>query len=405
MNYAFYISKTLRQRSSGSFTRLILRLAFVGIALSVAVMLIAFATVTGFKSNIIEKVTGFDGDLYVRKFDANRSLEGSYFNRHDVPFNALGQHGVAASRPLCVKAGIIRHSGEMEGLMFKGVDSTYLSEFMQSCMQKGQFPSFNGDREGYQLVISSKTAARLNLDTGQYTEAIFIQNGQVRRRRFFIEGIYNSGLAEHDQTFVFCDLRVIQRIVSNGYDTLNNIELVLEKKVDAEEVQAEISAMLPLQLRVNTAKDANFNLFEWLNYLDTNVLVILVLMFFVAAVNMLSAMVVLIIERTRMIGVLKALGAANKGILQIFWYFAFSLGGRGILLGNVIAWSVILLQWKTSLLKLDESIYYLDRVPFELSAWNAVYINAGVLSMCAIVLLIPVGLIQKVSPSKTLRFD
>lgn len=405
MNYAYYISKTLRQRSSGSFTRLILRLAFIGIALSVAVMLIAFATVTGFKSSIIEKVTGFDGDLYIRKFDANRSLEGSYFSRQEVPFVALGEYGYIAARPLCVKAGIIRHSGEMEGLMFKGVDSTYFNDFMESCMQKGKFPGFDGDREGYQLVISAKTASRLSIDTGQYTEAIFIQNGQVRRRRFKIEGIYNTGLAEHDQTFAFCDLRVIQRIVSTGYDTLNGVELVLENDIDAEEIQPEISALLPLHLRVNTARDANFNLFEWLNYLDTNVLVILILMFFVAAVNMLSAMVVLIIERTRMIGVLKALGAPNPGILRIFWYFAFSLGGRGVLFGNFIAWAVILLQWKTSFLKLDESIYYLDRVPFELNAFNALYINAGVLFLCALVLFIPVGLIQKVSPSKTLRFD
>lgn len=406
MNYPYYISQTLRQRSSGSFTRLILGLAFWGVALSVAIMLISFATVTGFKNSIIEKVTGFDGDLYIKKFDTNRSLEASYFSQKSLPIDQIkALPWVDKVRILCTKAGIIRHQGEMEGLMFKGVDSVYQDGFIRFCMKKGQFPTFNESRETYQLVISSRTASKLQLDTGMFTEAIFIQDGRMRRRKFSISGIYNSGLAEHDELYAFCDIRVVQRIVSLGYDSINSAEVLYVNTQQKADLSPEIRALLPLDLKVETASEANFNLFEWLNYLDTNVLVILVLMFFVSAVNMLSAIVVLIIERTRMIGILKALGASTSAVLKIFWYFSLRLAGRGIIAGNLIAWSVILLQWETSVLKLDETIYYLDKVPFELSALHAILINVAAVLVCALVLLIPVGLIQKVSPSKTLRFE
>lgn len=406
MYYPLFIAGRLSRSGKGGFTSLVLRISLIGISLSTAVMLLSFATVNGFKKEIIEKITGFDGDLIVKKYESGQTLEGSFF-----PASALNTEelrkvpGVKDVFPVCSKAGIVRAAQAMEGLVFKGVNAAYQGSFLSERFVKGSFPDFSTSETSYGIIISEVTANRLFLDTGDRLDAFFIEQGQIRRRRFRIEGMYSTGLAEHDQTFALCDLRVIQRLISINLDTLSGVEIVLQANANSAEIKQNLYPYIPTDLRVETSEERNFNLYEWLGYLDTNVVVILSLMFFVAAVNMSSGIFVLIIERTRMIGILKSLGAHSAAVLRIFMYFGIRLLLGGMLIGNALAGGIILVQNLTGFLKLDEEIYYLDRVPFRIEWTEWLMINAGVVILCIAILMLPVFLIQKIRPAQTLRFD
>lgn len=406
MHYPLFIARKLSRNEKGGFTSLVLRISLIGIALSTAVMLLAFATVNGFKKEIIEKITGFDGDLILKKYESGQSLEGSYFQASSIILEDLRQvAGVEEVFPVCSKAGIVRTGEVMEGIVFKGVDSRYQESFLSKRINRGHFPDFNSAETSYGVIISEVTANRLLLDTGDRLDAFFIEQGQIRRRRFKVEGVFSTGLAEHDRTFALCDLRVIQRLISLNMDTLSGVEVNLQPKLNASLIKESLFPYIPAELRVETSEERNFNLYEWLGYLDTNVVVILSLMFFVAAVNMSSGIFVLIIERTRMIGILKSLGAHTSAVLRIFMFFGVRLLLGGMLIGNILAAAIIFIQKYTGFLSLDEEIYYLDKVPFRIEWTQWLLINLGVVLLCTLILLLPVFLIQKIRPAQTLRFD
>jgi lipoprotein-releasing system permease protein len=382
------------------------RFAIAGIALSLAVMILAVGIVIGFKSEIKQKIIGYHGHVQIRNLDLNHSKEARL-----VPLDTFLVKKISSNKSVAYvqaytnKAGLMQSEGQIEGLVFKGLPANFDISFFKKALLKGRMLQLTDSTDTYELVVSEKTAQRMNLDTGLFTNVYFIQDGAVRRRRPLVVGIFNTGLAEFDEAVALTDMRVLQRIYTTGYDSITGYEVFLNDFNKMVPFTGEINNMLDFNLRATNAAELNSVIFDWLEIVDTNAEVIILLMIIVAIINMCTALLILIVERTNMIGILKALGASNVQIRKIFIAKGVSLVLLGIAIGNALGFLAgwILNQYKP--IKLDESIYYMDAVPFAFDWTWILALNAGTLLICFGVMLLPALLVNKVSPIKAIRFN
>jgi len=406
LNLPLFIAKRITFASSRTFSRLIVRIAILGIMLGLAVMILSIAIVKGFKAEIREKVRGFSGDIQVLKLDLNSSFENSPYIINATTLNTLRTNQqIAYIQPFATKPGIINANNEVEGVVMKGVDSSYNWNYIQNILTAGKVIDFKDKTESLrQIMISKYTADRLKLKVGDDFLMYFVQE-PLRKRKFEIVGIYDLGVEEVDKMFVLGDISLIRRLNEWQANEVGGYELRVKDFQQLDQVSEQVYDDLDVNLKSYSIREIYPTIFEWLSLLDVNTQVILVLMLAVAVINMISALLIIILERTNMIGLLKALGSSNWSIRKIFLYNATYLIGYGLLLGNLLGIGLALFQNYTHFFELDQASYYISFVPVQLDVLDIVLLNIGTLVICVLVMIIPSMLVTRISPVKAIAFQ
>lgn len=373
--------------------------------LGLGVMILSLAIVKGFKHEIREKVRGFAGDIRVIKFDLNSSYDSSPIT-YDSDFvkRALKSPLVTRVMPTATKPGIIKANNEIEGVVLKGVDKTYDFSYFKKMTVAGDVIDFKDSVEAQkEIMLSQQTANRLKLKVGDKLLMYFVQN-PLRKRQFKIKGIFSIGVEEVDKTFVIGALSLINRLNDWKPGEIGQYELRITDFDQVNYAANKLDDILPIKLKSRTVMEDYPTIFEWLNLLDVNSVVMLVLMVIVAVINMISALLIMILERTAMIGMFKAMGATNWNIQKVFLFNATYLIGLGLLLGNILGVGLGYFQQQTHFFKLDEASYYMTFVPVQFSLSDILLLNLGTLVICLLVLIVPSMLVSKISPVKAIRF-
>lgn len=403
MKIEYFIARRIAIKSERTFSKLIVRIAIAGVMLSLAVMILSVAIITGFKTEIQDKVRGFIGDIQVYRYDLNGSFEKAPFIPNDTTINALKNNkAISSFYPFATKPGIIATNSEVEGVNFKGIDESYNWGFIKKHLVSGTIINFK-DSTKNQILISTYTANRLQLKVGDRFLMHFVQN-PPKSRRFTVVGIYSVGIENVDKGFVLGDINIIRSVNNWTPQQIGGIEVRIKDFNNLRAVADDVYVNLELKLRSRSVEESTPEIFTWLSLLDINTQVLLILMMIVGVINMVTALLIMILERTTMIGLLKALGATNRSVMNIFIYNAIYLVGIGLLLGNILGLGLAYLQQYSHIFKLDQSNYYLDYVPIEVHFMDVILLNIGTIVICFLVLLIPATLVSRISPVKAIRF-
>ena len=411
MNLEYFIAKRLitAKHYKSSISAPIIKIAISAIAIGMIMMIVSVATGIGLQQKIREKISAFNGHIIISNFDSNQSevtlVPISKKQDFYPKFNSV--EGVNHIQAIASKAGIIRTETAFEGIIFKGVGNDYKWDNIKEYIVDGALPDFSkGLNEN--VVISQFLANRLHLKVGDKFNTFFMKEGQNKLpniRRFKITGIFNSGFQEFDATYIIGDIRHMQRINKWSPDEIGAFEVFVDDFDNIKSVGDEVYQHTGSTLDTKTIIEKYSYIFEWLQLFDFNIIVILVVMILVATINMVVALLVLILERTQMIGVLKALGANNWSIRKIFLYNASYLILRGLFWGNLIGVGILLVQQQFGVVKLNPENYYVDQAPVYLNWGYIGLLNLLTVGVCIIVLLIPSYIITKISPVKAIRFD
>ena len=414
MNLELFIARKIHFSKQGErqATPPAIRIAMIGIALGLAVMILSVAIVIGFKKEVRNKVIGFGSHIQITNFDNNSSYQTMPIAVSDSFLVALKERsGIRHVETFATKPGILKTETDFQGIVLKGVDRQYDWSFFQKNLKEGEVFQLDSAKRSSDVIISRYLSDLVGLKVGDSFLTYFVEE-DVRARKFHITGIYETGFADYDKLFVIADIRQVKRLNGWSDDQVSGVELLVDDygQVDslAENLYFELMDKQDREgntYYVRSIKELNPMIFSWLEVLDINVVVILVLMLAVAGFTMISGLLIIILERTNMIGILKALGENNRSIRKIFLYVSFFLIGKGMLWGNVIGISLCLLQSYTHLIKLDSSIYYLDAVPVDLNVISLALLNIGTLLVSMLMMLGPSYLITRISPAKSIRFE
>ena len=406
MNVEYFIAKRLfvAKEENNSYTRPILRIAILAIALSVAVMLISVMIVTGFKNDISNKIIGFGSHITISSFSDNQSYETEPIIISDSLYKSILENPETKHiNTFATKAGIIKTNDEILGVVLKGVSSDYDWTFFNDNLIAGKCLNISDSIKTNQVLISENSAKKMELLVGDDLVMYFVQY-PTRVRKFKISGIYNTALADFDKLFVIGDIKHIQSLNSWGINQVGGVEITVNNFNDLELITSKIYDKIPFNMNAQSIKERTPQIFDWLNLQDINVRVILILMLIVGGVNMITALLILILERTKMIGILKALGANNWMVRKLFLYSALHLIFNGLFFGNCIALGFAFLQKKFSIISLDPSIYYMNTVPINFDITAIILLNIGTVIVCYLILIIPSMIITKITPIKAIRF-
>ena len=402
-----FIADRIFSLSKENLSSTVMRLAVTSVALAVIVMLIAWAVVVGFKNQIRDKVIGFVAPIHVQSLDKNESVEETPFQLDSLLISRLSSiDGIAHYQMVANKAGMIKTDDEIQGVILKGVDENYDWSYFRNCLVEGQTPEFKADERSTEVMISKVIANKMLLNVGDDVRVWFIdKDNQARGRKFMVSGIFETGLYEFDERYVFADLNQIRKLNGWSDDETGLVEVVLKDGADVNQVNEKLYYALPSDLASYTARQSNPQIFDWLDLLDTNVWLIMALMLLVAGITVISMLLIIIIERTSTIGLLKAMGASNKFVREVFLRRSLRILLIGMLIGNVIGLGFCFLQFYTGFIKLDAATYYLSSVPIELHLSTVVLINLGTFLLWVLMLLIPTSVINRISPTKSIRFE
>ncbi|HWZ14705.1 MAG TPA: FtsX-like permease family protein [Mucilaginibacter sp.] len=405
LNFAYFVANRITFKSKRTFSKLIVRIAIIGIMLGLGVMILSVAIVKGFKQEIREKVRGFSGDMQIVKFDLNNSFENSAIQAAPgFVKKVLANPLVTKVMPYATKPGIIKANNEIEGVELKGVDKSYDWSFIKKNLVKGNVIDFTDTVESKkQLLISQLTANRLKLHIGDKIVMYFVQE-PLRARSFTIRGIYSTGIDDVDKTYVIGNMSLISRLNNWNADEIGGYEVKVADFDRLNESSKAVDDLLPGKLKSYTVVDNFPTIFTWLALLDGNTGVVLVLMIIVAVINMISALLIMILERTSMIGMLKAMGSTNWLLQKVFLYNAFYLISFGLFLGNIFGIGLGMIQYQTRFLKLDQASYYMNFVPIQFNWVDIVLLNIGTLFICLLVMTGPSMLVTRITPLKAIRF-
>ena len=405
MNTSYFIARRIAIKSERTFSKLIVRIAISGVMLSLTVMMLSIAIIKGFKTEIQEKVRGYVGDVRIFKLDLNNSFELSPFVPSSKTLAYLKNNkDVAYFQPYATKPGIISANDEVEGINFKGITKSFNWDYISKHLVSGRIINFaDSIKATREIMISAYTANRLKLKTGDNFIMYFVQN-PPRKRPFKIVGIYDVGVEEIDKSFVLGDINIIRRLNDWKSDQVGGIEVKLKNFNSLSRASDDIYANLEMKLKSESVQEYFPNIFTWLSLLDVNTRVLLILMMIVGVINMITALLIMILERTNMIGMLKAFGMTDFGVMKIFLYNAVYLVGIGLVLGNILGLGLAFIQQYTHVFKLNQSNYYLSYVPIEIHASDVVLLNIAILIICVVVLVLPSMLVSRISPLKAIRF-
>ncbi|MEG1563333.1 MAG: ABC transporter permease [Bacteroides sp.] len=414
MSLPLFIARRIYRDSNGDkqVSRPAVLIAMAGIAIGLAVMIVAVAVVIGFKNEVRNKVIGFGSHIQISNFDALRSYETRPIVVGDSMTAALSAYPeVAHVQRYSTKPGMIKTDEVFQGMVLKGVGPEFDARFFSEHLLEGELPAFSDSVPTNQVLISKSLATKLKLKLGDKLYTYYIRDN-VRARRLTIKGIYQTNFSEYDNLFLLTDLALVNRL--NGWkpDQVSGVELQVHHYNRLEDISYQIAADTDNKVDVfggvyfvQNIQQLHPQIFDWLNLLDLNVWVILFLMIGVAGFTMISGLLIIIIERTQMIGILKALGANNFTIRQTFLWFSVFLIGKGMVWGNAIGLAFCLVQARFGLFKLNPETYYVDRVPISFNVLFFLLINVGTLLAAVLMLLGPSFLITKIHPANSMRYE
>lgn len=412
MNFEFFIARRVvaSKEYKSSISAPIIKIAIVAIALGMIMMLIAIATGVGLQKKVREKVSAFNGDIIITNFDTNFSDDSQIpiSTEQDFYPDFKLSENVTHIQKTATKTAVIRTETDFEGVIVKGVGSDYDWQYFEDFLVKGKLPDYETKAMSNEILLSEYLANRMQLVLGDKVLAYFFEEQSQkapRTRAFTISGIYNSGFQQFDAQFIIADLRHIQRLNKWELSEIGAFELFVDDFDNIDAINNTIYNNVGSTLDTQTIRGKFYSIFEWLDLFDFNIGLIIVMMIVVAGFNMITALLVLILERTKMIGILKALGSNDWSVRKIFIYNAMYLVGVGLFWGNLIGIGLLVLQQQFNLFPLNPDTYYVDQAPVYLH-WSYIFaLNAGTFVLCFIILLIPSYIISKISPVRAIRFD
>jgi lipoprotein-releasing system permease protein len=409
LNVAGFIAKRIAFNQQKSFSRFIIRLATGATCISVAVMIMAMAITNGFQYSISQKIFSFWGHLRVQHFEGNKitSAEETAIHKNDTVTRLLiANPAIQSVSSFATKSAFLKTSESIEGILFKAVEKDYRFKQLQPFLKQGRWVNFPDSGYSNEIVLSEYTANQLKLQLNDAVLIYFIQNNGAppRARKLQIVGIYKTGIEEYDKVIALGDLRLVQRLNDWKPDEIGGYEIYLKDYREMDKVNDIIFNTLPVSWNSKTIKEINPNIFEWLNLQDTTIALVLFIMTIVAVLNLITCLIILVLERTRMIGILKALGAANRSIQNIFLYHGTIITITGIVLGNILALLLAWLQQRYGFIKLNEEMYYISKAEVRLEIWHFLLVDAITLMVCFLILMIPTLIIRRIQPVRAIQF-
>ncbi|MDR0393645.1 MAG: FtsX-like permease family protein [Tannerella sp.] len=417
MNFELFLAKKIHfSKDKGDNRRVtppVIRIAMAGIAIGLAVMIVSVAVVVGFKKEVRNKVIGFGSHIQLTNFDNNTSYETIPIAVNDSLREALtSTEGVRHIEVFATKPGIIKTNNDFQGIVLRGIGSDFDTTFFKKHLVEGEMLHIDSQTVSTDVLVSYRTANMLHLGYNDSFLAYFVNNGDVRPRKLRIAGIYNTGFSDYDKLFVICDIRQVRRINGWDDDMASGVGIFIDHYNHLDDITEELyfslidrKDRLGNTYYIRSIKELSPMIFNWLAVLDSNVVVILVLMILVSGFTMISGLLIIILERTNMIGILKTLGESNYSIRKVFLYVSFFLIVKGMFWGNVIGLGICFLQSHFKWIRLDPEIYYLDSVPIEISVLSFLIINIGSLSVSMLMMIAPSFLITKIEPARSIRFE
>ena len=411
MNYELFIAKRIiaAKQYKSSISSPIIKIAIIAIALGIIIMMIAIATGIGLQEKIREKLSGFNGHIQITNFDNNNSeiTLVPVSKKQDFYPKFSTVEGIENIQIFATKAGIIRTETDFEGIILKGVGQDYDWSFFEDYLIEGRLPKYANDVSN-DVLISQEISNRLGLKLGDEFNILFVKDNPSKApwiRVVKIIGIYNSGFQEFDKSFVIGDIRHIQKMNRWEDDEVGGFEVLIANFDEIEEKSNEVYLQTASTLNSKSIVEKYPSIFEWISLFDNNIYLIIVIMIFVAGINMITALLVLILERTQMIGILKALGSSNVSIRKVFMYNAGYLILKGLFWGNLIGLTILLIQKYFGVITLNPENYYVSEAPIYLNFGYIILLNIGTLILCLLMLIIPTIIISKISPVKSIKFE
>jgi lipoprotein-releasing system permease protein len=417
MNTELFISNRLffDKTNKHFLSKKIIRIALFGIALGLAVMIVSVAVITGFKTEIRNKVIGFGSHIQIINYESKNSYEIPPISKNQPFVDKLkAMNGIETVQVFATKPGMIKTDESIQGIVFKGVEPGYNWTFFKKNLIDGELPQLNDSNRINEIILSENVSGLLKLKTGDSAVLYFVNENEVNPRmlQLKVSGIYRTSLEEFDNLFIIGDIKQIQRLNDWQSDKISGFEILVSDFNNIDNIEYEVRNLVVdysqennAILRTEKITRQYPQIFDWLSILDMNVWVILILMVMVAGFNMISALLVLILERSTMIGVLKALGSPNWSIRKVFLYLSVFLTTRGMIWGNAIGIAIILIQKIFHVIKLNPATYYVDVVPVNFNIMHILLLNIGCLTVTTFMLVIPSYLVSKISPDKSIRFD
>jgi len=412
LNFEFFIAKRIIRSKDykSSISAPIIKIAITAIALGMIMMLVSIATGVGLQQKVREKVSAFNGDIIISHFDTNFSNDSQNPISINQPFYPVFEEipEIKHIQITALKGGIIRTETDFEGVVVKGVGDDYNWQYFEEFLREGRLPEY-GETLNDEILLSEYISKRLDLKIGDKVITYFFdeesKDRPLRPRGFTLVGIYNSGFQEFDASYLIADIRHIQRLNRWEEDQIGAFELFVTDFKKIQEIGNKVYYNVDSTLDTQTIRDKYYTIFEWLDLFDFNIALIIGIMILVAGINMITALLVLILERTKMIGILKSLGSSNWSIRKVFIYNAVYLIGVGLFWGNLIGIGLLLAQKYLKLFPLNPDTYYVTEAPVYLDLGYILMLNAGTFLLCLLMLLIPSYIITKISPVKAIRFE
>jgi len=411
LNYELFIAKRIiaGKEHKNSISSPIIKIAITAIALGIVIMLIAVTTSAGLQTKIRDKMAGFKGHVQIVNYDNNNS-EVSVVpidkNQDFYPkFKTIS--GIKNIQVFASKGGILRTEKDFEGIVFKGVSTDYNWSFFKEYLVEGRIPDLTLPRTK-EILLSKTVMSRLQLQLNDTILSTFPKNNINKipsNRKYIIVGIYNTGFAQFDKSVMIGDLREVQRLNKWTNNQVGGFEVILDSFDNIQVKGNEIYNQIGAELNSKTIVESYPNIFDWIQLFDNNVSFIIVIMILIASINMITALLVLILERVQMIGILKALGSNNWAIRKVFLYNASYLVLKGLFWGNVIGLTLLMFQKYTGIISLNPATYYVSEVPVHINLLTIVFLNIGTLVLCFIMLLIPSYIITKINPAKSIKYS
>lgn len=414
MNYVSFIAKKLYKHQDGTqgVSRSAIQIATVGVAIGLAVMIVSVCVVLGFKGEIRSKVIGLGSHIQVMNYESMYSMESKPVVMNSQLMKTLSDvKGVRHVQRFCTKTGMLKTDNSFKGILLKGVGPEYDSDFLSQHIVEGVLPNFSDTTSSNNIVVSKIIADELRLQVGSRVYAYFFENS-IKVRRFNVSAIYSTNLTDLDNNLIFTDIYTCNKLNEWKDNQYSGAEILLSDFNKLNEVLTQVVNCINRKYDQYGASYTSASIIElypqifaWLNLLDTNVWVILILMIGVAGFTMVSGLLIIILERTNFIGIMKALGTSTTSVRYIFLYFSSFVIGKGLLCGNVLGLGLVLLQKYLHVIKLDPASYYVNTVPVALHLGYIIAINTATMLSCMLVLIVPSYLIARIRPASSIRFE
>jgi lipoprotein-releasing system permease protein len=415
LNFPLFIAKKIYsdQGDKRKVSRPAIRIATIGVAIGLAVMIVTVGVVLGFKHTIRDKVVGFGGHIQIHNVLRYNDTDPYFITVNDSLLTSFEKiKGVKHAERYTITQGLLKTENDFLGIAFQGVGPEFDSTFLKQNLVEGRIPKFSDTSSHYELLLSKMIANKLQLNLGDKVFAYFIEDESVRTRRYTICGIYETNMTRFDENLCFIDLYTANKLNGWASDACSGVEVSVDDLTQLDNTEQAFIKQVNRSsdgsgntLSTKTIYEAYPQVFVWLELLDINVWIILVLMVCVAGFTMISGLLIIILERTQMIGILKALGARNKTIRHTFLWFAAFIIGQGLLLGNILGMGIVILQNATGVITLDAQTYYVSEVPMEINIPLIILLNVATLLISIFVLIAPSYLISHIHPAKSMRYE